>query len=79
MKGSKSRTVFLFLGFLLIVFFVVGLVSVKNPGYFFRKDRYDLTLEHFCAFCEAVWLPSGIIGFPMFLISLIVSLVRDRK
>ena len=79
MKGKKSITVFLFIGLLLIVVFVVGQICEKNPTALLRKYQYDYALESFCSFCVHFWLPAGIIGFPMFLVSLIVSLVRESK
>ena len=79
MKGKKSAAVFIFLGLLLIVIFVVGQICEKNPSAFLRKYRYDYALESFCAFCVNWWLPAGIIGIPMFVISLIVSLVRESR
>ena len=78
-KGRKSGAVWMFLGGLLIVFFAVGLAVEQNPGILIRQYRYDRALELFGAFCASVWLPAGIIGIPMFLISLIVSLIRERK
>ena len=79
MKGRKSGAVWIFIGLLLIVIFTVGLIYEKNPSVFIRKYQYDYALEHFCSFCVDWWLPAGIIGFPMFLISLIISLVRESK
>ena len=79
MKARKSGTVAIFIGALLIVIFAVGLICSRNPGAFIRKYSYDFTLEQFCAFCADWWLPAGINGFPMFLISLIISLVRESK
>ena len=79
MKGKKSAAVPIFIGLLLIVVFAVGLICEKNPSAFLRKYQYDYALEHFCSFCVDWWLPAGIIGFPMFLISLIISLVRESK
>ena len=79
MKQKKSAAVFIFLGLLLIVIFVVGRVCEKNPAAFLQKYRYDYALESFCSFCVHWWLPAGIIGFPMFLVSLIVSLVRESR
>ena len=78
MKGRKSAAVFIFLGALLTFVFVFGLIVQKNPGALSRQGRYDLALEHFRAFCANYWLPAGIIGIPMFLVSLIVSLVREK-
>lgn len=79
MKGKKAGAVSIFIGVLLIVIFAVGLVCEKNPGTFIRRYRYDYALEQFCRFCTDWWLPAGIIGFPLFLVSLILSLVREKK
>ena len=79
MKGRKSAAVWIFIGLLLIIVFAVGLICEKNPSAFLRKYQYDYALEHFCSFCVNWWLPAGIIGFPMFLISLIISLSRESK
>ncbi len=79
MKDSKATTVTLFVGVLLIVIFVVGLICSKNPGAFQVKYRYDYTLNQFCAFCTNWWLPAGIVGIPMFLVSLFVSLAKEKK
>ena len=79
MKGRNSSAVAIFIGLLLIVIFAVGLICDKNPDAFQRKYHYDLSVEQFCAFCRDWWLPAGIVGFPLFLISLILSLVRESK
>ena len=79
MKAKKSGAVTIFIGVLLIVVFVVGLICSRNPAAFQTKYRYDYTLESFCTFCMNWWLPAGIIGIPLFLISLIVSLVRESR
>ena len=79
MKGSKSGAVAIFIGVLLIVVFAVGLICEKNPSAFLRRYEYNLAMEQFCAFCRDWWLPAGIIGFPLFLISMIVSLIRGSK
>ncbi len=79
MRGRKSGAVAIFIGILLIVIFAVGLAVDQNPGALTRRYRYDLALEQFGAFCSQVWIPAGIIGFPLFLISMIVSLVREKK
>ena len=79
MKGSKSGAVFIFLGALLTVIFAVGLIVEKNSGALLLQYRYDLALDHFRAFCAYCWLPAGIIGIPMFLISLIISLIREKN
>ena len=79
MKQKKSAAVFIFLGLLLIVIFAVGKVCEKNPAAFLQKYRYDYALESFCSFCVSCRLPAAIIGFPMFLISLIISLIRESK
>ena len=79
MKGRNSGAVMIFIGALLIVVFFVGMAVDKNPGALSRPYRYNLALDQFGWFCAQVWLPAGIIGFPLFLISLIVSLARERK
>ena len=79
MKGRKSGAVLLLIGLLLIVIFAVGLTVDSNPTALRRQYVYNSALEAFSAFCAGVWLPAGISGFPLFLISLIVSLVRERK
>ena len=79
MKARKSGAVAIFIGVLLIVVFAVGLIVQKNPSALTSKYRYDFALEQFCAFCANWWLPAGIIGIPLFLISLITSLVRESK
>ena len=79
MKGKKSAAVPIFIGALLIVVFAVGLICDRNPTALLRRYQYDFALEQFCAFCTDWWLPAGIIGFPMFLISLIISFVRESK
>ncbi len=79
MNGRNSGAVTIFIGLLLIVVFAVGLAVEKNPSVLTRPYRYDLALEQFGTFCSSVWLPAGIIGIPLFLISLIVSLIRERK
>ena len=79
MKARKSGAVAIFIGVLLIVVFAVGLIVQKNPSALMTKYRYDFALEQFCAFCANWWLPAGIIGIPLFLISPIPSLVRESK
>ena len=79
MRGNKSGAVAIFIGVLLIVVFAVGLICEKNPSAFVRKYQYDFALEQFCAMCRDWWLPAGIIGFPLFLISMLLSLVRESK
>jgi uncharacterized membrane protein len=79
MRGNKSGAVAIFIGVLLIVVFAVGLICEKNPSAFVRKYQYDFALDQFGAFCASIWLPAGIIGIPLLVISLVVSLVRERK
>ena len=79
MKDSKAGTVAIFVGLLLVVVFVVGFVCDRNPGAFLAKYRYDFALEQFCGFCARFWIPAGIIGIPTFLISLFVSLAKEKK
>lgn len=79
MKAKKSGAVCLFIGALLIVVFAVGLIFERNPAMLVSRYRYNLALEHFCAFCAAWWLPAGIVGFPLFLVTLIICLAREKK
>ncbi len=79
MKGRNSSAVAIFIGLLLIAVFAVGLAVERDPGALSRHYRYDFALEQFGYFCSQVWLPAGIIGFPLFLISLIISLIREKK
>ncbi len=79
MRGKKSGAIGIFVGMLLIVIFAVGLACTKNPSIFQRKYSYDYALEQFCSFCASCWLPAGIIGFPVFLIFLITSLIRESR
>ena len=79
MRGRTSGAVAIFIGLLLIVVFGVGLAVDINPSALSRAYRYDYALEQFGNFCSQVWLPAGVIGIPLFLVSLIVSLVRERK
>lgn len=79
MKQEKSSAVWIFVGLLLVVIFIVGMVCEKNPSAFSVKYRYDLALEQFCSFCVAYRLPAAILGIPIFLVSLIMSLVRESK
>lgn len=79
MKGKKSGAVSIFIGALLIVIFAVGLAVDRNPNALSQRYRYDMALESFGVFCSQVWLPAGIIGFPLFLVSLIISLIREKN
>lgn len=79
MKGRNSSAVMIFIGLLLIVIFAVGLAVNGNPGALTRKYYYDFALDQFGSFCAGIWLPAGIIGIPLFLISLIISLIREKK
>ena len=79
MKDSKPVTIAIFVGVLLIVVFIVGLVCDVNPAAFRVKYRYDFALEQFCDFCTRFWLPAGIIGIPTFLVSMFISLTRSRQ
>lgn len=79
MRNRKSGAVALFIGILLIVIFGVGLAVERDPGALMQRNSYNIALEQFGSFCARVWLPAGIIGIPLFLISLITSLIRERK
>lgn len=79
MKNKKSGAVSLFLGLLLIVIFGVGLTVEQNPAALVQPKKYDHALQQFGTFCSAIWLPAGIIGIPLFLFSLIKSLIQERR
>ena len=79
MKGRKSGAISMFIGGLLIVVFGLGMAVDKNPLALMQSHRYDMALEMFGSFCASVWLPAGVIGIPLFLFSLIRSLIRERK
>ncbi len=78
-KDRRTVSVFIFIGLLLIVFFAVGMVVSRNPGAFYSRYRVDYALDSFVSFCAGIWVPAGIIGFPMFLIALIVSCVQESR
>ncbi len=78
-RDRKSAAGLIFVGALLIVVFGVGLATSRNPGALLPRYRYDYALETFVRFCAEWWIPAGVIGFPMFLISLILSLVRESR
>ena len=78
-KDHKSSAVLIFVGFLLIVVFGVGLALSRNPGAFHNQYRVDHTQERFLAFCAEWWIPAGVVGIPMFLITLVVSLWRESR
>ena len=79
MKSRKSGAVSLFLGLLLIVIFGVGLTVDQNPAALVQPKKYDHALLQFGTFCSAIWLPAGIIGIPLFLFSLIKSLIQEHR
>ena len=79
MKNKKSGAVSLFLGLLLIVIFGVGLTVDQNPATLVQPKKYDHALLQFGTFCSAIWLPAGIIGIPLFLFSLIKSLIQEHR
>ena len=79
MKNKKSGAVSLFLGLLLIVIFGVGLTVEQNPAALVQPKKYDHALQQFGTFCSAIWLPAGMIGIPLFLFSLIKSLIQEHK
>ena len=79
MKSRKSGAVSLFLGLLLIVIFGVGLTVDQNPAALVQPKKYDHALLQFGTFCSAIWLPSGIIEIPLFLFSLIKSLIQEHR
>ena len=78
-RDRKSSAGFIFVGALLIVVFGVGLATSRNPGVLLPRYRYDYALESFVRLCAEWWIPAGVIGIPMFLLSLILSLYRESK
>ena len=79
MRAKKSGAVSIFIGALLIAIFVIGLICQKNPTALQAPHRHDYAIEQISRFCVNWWLPAGIIGFPTFLISLIICLVRESR
>ena len=79
MRSSKTVTIVMFIGILLILVFAAGLVLENNPGAFRAKYRYDFALEQFCGFCKRFWLPAGIIGIPTFLITMFISFRQEKR
>ena len=79
MKGRNSGAVFIFLGALLTFCFAIGLVWARQPDTFIRAKLYDFAQSQFLAFCGYWWLPMGIIGIPMLVISLVVALIREHR
>ena len=69
----------MFIGMLLVTVFIVGLIVDMNPRALIGRYRQELSLELFGVFCSRVWLPAGIIGIPLFLVSLIISLISEKK
>ncbi len=77
MKARKTCAVLIFIGLLLVVVFAVGYITSKNPDTFRSRYRYDYALDQFLWICYQLWIPAGILGIPLFVITLIVSLVRE--
>ena len=78
-KDRKSATFFIFVGFLLVAVFAIGGMTSRNPDLLRSRYRVDYTWESFLLFCENWWIPAGVIGIPMLLISLVLSLWRESK
>ena len=79
MNSRKTGAVSMFIGLLLIVIFGVGMAVERKPAALTQPRRYDMALEQFGSFCSSIWLPAGIIGIPLFLFSLIKSLIQERR
>ena len=79
MNSRKTGAVSMFIGLLLIVIFGVGMAVERNPAALTQPRRYDMALEQFGSFCSSIWLPAGIIGIPLFLFSLIKSLIQEHR
>ena len=69
----------IFLGALLTFFFAVGLASSRNPGLFLQEKRMDYVKEQFIMLCRSYWPLFGIIGIPMLLVSLVISLIKEKQ
>ena len=78
-KENKTGAVFIFIGCLLVVIFAVGMVSSRDLDAFQTRYRQDYALDSVLAFCREWFIPAGIIGIPMLLISLILSLWQESK
>ena len=78
-KSDTSGAATIFIGALLTVCFVIGLVYNNNPGAFIQSHRMDYTFEGFVGLCAKLFIPCGIIGIPMLVISLIVCLCKERR
>ena len=78
-KDSKSAAIWIFLGILLTAVFTVGFISSRDPTAFQSRYRVDATLDFVLNICRSIWLPAGIIGIPLFLVSLILDLRRESK
>lgn len=78
-KSDTSGAVTIFIGALLTVCFVIGLIYSKNPGAFIQSHRMDYAFEGFVSLCGEWFIPCGGIGIPMLVISLIVCLVKERR
>ena len=78
-KSRKSATFFIFVGFLLVVVFAVGYLSARNPEAFRSRYMEDYALDSFLNFCAGLWPAAGVIGIPMLLISLILSLISEAR
>ena len=79
MRSRGSETVFIFLGALMSVCCGIGAAYAHNPGMLYQRKIYNLAWERFVIFCGNWYIVLGIIGIPMLVITLIVSLARDRK
>lgn len=77
-QDHKGTAICVFLGLLFIIFSVLGFSFYQNPGNFLKADRYDLAFEQFLRFCCSLRYAFGAVGIPLFLISLIVSIVRKH-
>ena len=62
-----------------VMLFVIGLIATGKPDTFLQKNRYDFALQQFVGFCRSWWPVAGIIGIPVFLISLIRSLILESR
>jgi hypothetical protein len=76
-SDRKSSAILIFIGLLLTAVFAVGLTVSRDPAALLPKHRYDYALESILRLCAEWWIPAGVIGIPMFVISLGISLWRE--
>ncbi len=79
MRSKSTSAVWIFLGALFTFCFVIGLVYVSNPGALLRGKSINIAWEQFVTFCGSWYPVFGLAGIPMLLISLVLSLIQEKK